>query len=239
MRLSNNKHHKSRHLVRLRAHLEGLRMPASQSTLLTETIDLIIRKDAIEVDEINALRHGSYRDEEQRHEHQCEEGVLVSAYAANGLGLLHAVNHDDGRKHEESDGRHKPRVEVSDKLGSLVGVRLKDRRDGTARKQHVANKEVANEDGSGDNGHGQQQGVENLYSARSHERGEQEHHAEQHQAKAYAYGHGAKREVLCQQTQYRHRHQDIEDLQLPFLKYLHEGLHKLLVLVASLRSPPG
>ena len=91
-------------------------MAASQGTLLAKAADLIIGKDAIEVNEIDALRYGANGDEEQRREHEGEEGVFVSAYAEEPFRLLHAADHNDRRKHKERDGRHEPRVEVGDEL---------------------------------------------------------------------------------------------------------------------------
>ena len=149
-------------------HLKRLRVTTRQGTLLTEAVDLVVGKDAIEVDEIDPLRHGANRDEQQRHEHKGEEGVLVSAHAEEPFRLLHAADHNDRRKNKERDGRHEPGVEVGDKLRGLVGIGLEDRRDGAARKEHTADKEVADEDRSGDDGDRQQQGVEDLQPPGGH-----------------------------------------------------------------------
>ena len=198
MRFTDDEHHEPRRLVRLCTHLERQRMPTGQGALLTEAADLIVGKDTIEVHEVDPLRHGPDGDEEQGHEHQSEEGVLVAADAEEALRLLHATDHHDRREYEERDGRHEPGVEVGDKLRSLVGIGLEDRRDGAAREEHMADEEVANEDGAGDDRHGQQQGVEDLQPPGGHKRGEQKDDAEQQQAEANAHGYGTEREVLCQ-----------------------------------------
>ena len=125
-------------------------------------------KDTIEVHEVDPLRHGPDGDEEQGHEHQGEEGVLVAADAEEALRLLHATDHHDRRKDKERDGRYEPGVEVGDKLRGLVGIGLEDRRDGAARKEHVADEEVADEDRSGDDGDRQQQGVKDLQPPGGH-----------------------------------------------------------------------